>query len=385
VTRRCRRFLASLLARLVSRRRPPSARHHFSGGRGRAGTWWLLLGVAACVAMLAATPASAQSGGIPWSYYFGGNAGPTTFTPPMFGDHLSLRLTTSGGGFNFQGSGFQGGFQGGFQTAFQSGFQGGFQTAFQSGFQGGGFGAIPITRGAAKIAENESPAPQDRVYVHYNFYSDVDSLTDVHRETIGLEKALLGGRASLGLRLPFFETTDDWDVGDLSIVLKYAPINGASQVLSTGLVITVPTGGVVTSFVVKGDHIEDVHPVQLQPFVGYLWRKDDFYIQGFASIMVPTDSDDATVGFLDLGLGYWVFRGGGVLTGIVPTLEVHANLPVNHRAEADVPRFRDTIDLTGGVHFMFKERVRLGVAAVVPLNSPRRFDFEVVANLEYYF
>jgi hypothetical protein len=37
------------------------------------------------------------------------------------------------------------------------------------------------------------------------------------------------------------------------------------------------------------------------------------------------------------------------------------------------------------VHFMFKERVRLGVAAVVPLNSPRRFDFEVVANLEYYF
>lgn len=362
---------------------PPPVAHRASHS-SRQVRGWLLLSVVAGVALLVAPPASAQPAAspIPWSYYFGGNAGATTFAPAMFGDHLT---TVRAGQF----TGFQGGFQGGFQAGFQGGggFQSGFQGGgFQAGFQGGGgfnFG-IPFTRGAAKIAENESPAPQDRVYIQYNYYS-IDSESDVHREAIGVEKALFGGRASVGLRLPFIQSGDDSDVGDLSIVLKYAPLYSPAHILSTGLVITVPTGGFATSVVVKEDRIEEVHPVQLQPYVGYLWQKDDFYLHGFASIMVPTDSDDVTVAFLDLGVGYWVFRGGGVLTGIVPTLEIHANLPVNHRADDDVPRFRDTIDLTGGVRFLFKERVALGVAAVRTLNSPRLFDFEVIANLDYRF
>ena len=78
-------------------------------------------------------------------------------------------------------------------------------------------------------------------------------------------------------------------------MLKYAPLYSPAHILSTGLVITAPTGGFATSVVVKEDRIEEVHPVQLQPYVGYLWQKDDFYLHGFASIMVPTDSDDVTV------------------------------------------------------------------------------------------
>jgi hypothetical protein len=44
--------------------------------------------------------------------------------------------------------------------------------------------------------------------------------------------------------------------------------------------------------------------------MGYLWQKDGFSAAGFASIMVPTDSDDVTVAFPDQGEGYWVFRSG---------------------------------------------------------------------------
>jgi hypothetical protein len=50
---------------------------------------------------------------------------------------------------------------------------------------------IPNRRGAFKIAENESPVPQDRVYVNYNFFDEVKQ---------------------------------DVDVADLSFIAKYAPI-----------------------------------------------------------------------------------------------------------------------------------------------------------------
>jgi hypothetical protein len=196
------------------------------------------------VAALAAGPSWADEPArdpAPWSHYFGGNAGPTTFTPTMFGDLLSGGFGGGGFGGITQFSGGQGGFGGATQF---SGGQGGF---------GGGFQGlrvdIPVFRGAFKIAENESPRPQDRVFVTYNYYRDVGSVEDVHRETIGFEKALLGGRASVGLRLPFFQVRGNdagqgTDVGDLSVVLKYALLDDSAtgSAVSAGLVITAPTG-----------------------------------------------------------------------------------------------------------------------------------------------
>src|ERR1700675_119152 len=83
--------------------------------------------VAVLVIVFGVTPAWAQGdpgAGAPWSNYFGGNAGPTTFTPTMFGDLLGGGIQ---GGSNFNGS--QAGFGGG------SNFNGG-----QAGFGGGGCG-----------------------------------------------------------------------------------------------------------------------------------------------------------------------------------------------------------------------------------------------------
>src|SRR5579859_162257 len=102
------------------------------------------------------------------------------------------------------------------------------------------FRAPPVS-GGLKVTENEGMRPQDRVYVAFNYFNDVNrrvnqllggSVTriDFYRETYGFEKTVLGGRASVGLRLPLAQISAEspfdgmggaaFMVGDLGIVLK---------------------------------------------------------------------------------------------------------------------------------------------------------------------
>src|SRR5262249_27765502 len=85
---------------------------------------------------------------------------------------------------------------------------------------------VPSLR-AFKIAEHESADRVDRVYLGFNFFNDVDASLNrhfasdvrdqrVYRETFGLEKTFLDGRASLGLRLPLNTLTGESDVPALA-------------------------------------------------------------------------------------------------------------------------------------------------------------------------
>ena len=260
--------------------------------------------------------------------------------------------------------------------------------------------AIPEGRGAFKIAENESPQPQDRVFINYNFFSDLTGHVngrprDAHRETIGVEKTVLGD-GSIGLRLPFLQETNNFfrreggtesSIDDLSLILKYAPIHNreTGNTLSFGLVVTPPTGERPRAFF--GPEGVSIHPTLLQPFVGYVWTRGDFFLHAFHSLMVPTDSRDVTVLFNDIGLGYWALQaeGGQLLSGIIPTLELHVNTPLNHRSTGDLPRYRDSVDLTAGVHVELKRQALLGIAVATPVTGPRLFDVEVIANFNYRF
>lgn len=353
----------------------------------------------------------------PWNYAPCQEEGPCEklHTPPMLGDQLQGGFNFQGGfqgfqgGFNQFGTGFQGfqGFQGGFnlQTGFQ-GFQAGFQgfQGFQGGvnFQGGfnqfgtGFGGfqggfpIVVARGAEKMSENDSPRPRDRVLINYNYYNNVRDVIDVHRETIGFEKTFLGGDASVGLRLPFFQDVgsgfNESDPGDLSVRLKYALINTPNAVLSTGIAVTAPTGPIPTVAILRPDGVlEEVHPWQLQPFVGYLWDRGDLYVHGFTSLLVPTDSRDVTVLYNDVGVGYRAYEGCGLLRAVIPTCEVHVNTPLTHRDRSDLPRFVDSVNLTGGSHFLLGQKVSLGLGLSVPVTGPKLFDFEALANINWNF
>jgi hypothetical protein len=262
-----------------------------------------------------------------------------------------------------------------------------------------------------KIADHESPAPLDRAYVAFNFFNNVSAATNrgldsdvrdqrVYRETFGLEKTFLDERASVGLRLPVNTLTGDSDVpglggsstdfGDLSIILKYAAWRDceSGDLVSVGLAVTTPTGP--NAF--AGSHqVTPLHSTTLQPYVGYIWNWDDFYLHGFTSIDVPTDSRDVTILYDDVGIGYHLYRAadpGRWLTGVVPTFEVHVNTPLNHRGSlrpGDAAGTPDVVDLTLGTWLEFGDRARLGAAVAAPVTGPRPFDVEAIVHFELRF
>jgi hypothetical protein len=270
-----------------------------------------------------------------------------------------------------------------------------------------------------KIAENEGPGPEDRVFFTYNFYSDVnggggrnvprtDTVTtsiggnpatittvvpavpplaiDVHREVAGFEKTFLDGNASLGLRVPVVEEEGGFGpdgLGGMTGILKVALFQDpdAGTLLSGGLAVTAPTGHSIPTL---GGNLR---PVILQPFVGYLFGGDRFYLQGFTSVAVPTDSRDVTLLFNDVGIGYAVYRGPAsqAVSAIVPTVEAHVTTPLNNRDAGALVTVPDLVVLTGGAHLGLYDRGTLTLGVATPVTGPRVFDVEAVVQFNWRF
>jgi hypothetical protein len=260
-----------------------------------------------------------------------------------------------------------------------------------------GASAINVTRGAFKITENESPRPQDRVYVTYNYFNNVNGSLNpsgtlqlnVHREVVGFEKTFLDGDGSIGMRLPILQLDggrEQSDVGDLSIVFKYAFLNDCKtgDVLCGGMVVTVPTG---SSFLPEG--VPDIHPTVLQPFVGGIYNCDGFFVLGFSSIVVPLDSRDVVFWENDLGIGFSAYKDTSndcLVSSIVPYFEAHVTTPLNHRGALTAPLgLPDILDLTAGARIGFGGHCSLGLAVAFPLTGPRPFDIEALAHLNVRF
>jgi hypothetical protein len=254
-----------------------------------------------------------------------------------------------------------------------------------------------------KIAENESPRPTDRIFATYSYFSGLPTSPstrsfDVHRETVGFEKTFLDRRASVGIRVPFLQLSGPDDVfsafnvrdgqfGDVSIITKYAFYDdrATGNLLSTGLMVTAPTGQ--DSYTVNGQRI---HSTLIQPWVGTIWSlSDSIFIQGFSSIVVPTDNENVTAWFNDLGIGYWLRKGdtSRFFHGIVPTAEVHVGNPLTNRGNGDINRvhFSDYVSLLGGANFIFGRNSSLGIAAGAPVTGNKPWDFETHVTLNIRF
>jgi hypothetical protein len=250
-----------------------------------------------------------------------------------------------------------------------------------------------IVTGGFKIADNESPVPTDRIFVTYNYYNNVTTQGgpnfDVHRETIGFEKTFLDGNASIGMRLPFLEQdglegAEGSEVGDLSIIFKWAFLNDrdTGNVLSAGLVVTVPTGEDFP--LVNG---QSLHSTFLQPYVGGIYNLGDLYVHGFSSIAVSTNSDDVTFWSNDIGIGYWLVKhdDDSFCRGIVPTVEGHLFTPLNHRNANDDVFATDYFEVTAGVNFVFSRGTTLGIAVGTPVTGPRPYDVEAIVSFNLRF
>ena len=61
------------------------------------------------------------------------------------------------------------------------------------------------------------------------------------------------------------------------------------------------------------------------------------------------------------------------------------NTPLTHRSAGDPERRRDSVHLTLGAHLELGERTWLSFAAATPVTSPRLFDAEARARLNWRF
>jgi hypothetical protein len=264
---------------------------------------------------------------------------------------------------------------------------------------GGGFAAATVPfHSAINISENEIPRPMDRAYVMYNYYSDVAASglafgstgAQVHREMVGGEKTFLSGNASVGVRLPVFEifgtsSEASSQLGNTSLIFKYAFLNNrrTGDVFSAGMVLSLPTG---VALKVPGQ--SSVNSTYFQPWAGGIFHIGNVYFIDFTSIAAPTDARDVTLFFESFGVGYWAYRNpdrNAWFRGIIPTVEFHANIPLNHQGLSSVPiGFPNMVDFTGGCYFLIR-RAFLGMAAGTPLTGPRPYGVEGMVSLNYFF
>jgi hypothetical protein len=286
---------------------------------------------------------------------------------------------------------------------------------------------IPSAGHNYKIADDESPRPVDRLIFTYNYYNDVNGgfnaglnpgvgRSDVHQEVFGFEKTFLDRNASVGLRLPLYTLDNSGgsvqgiggtftDVGDLTVVTKFVLIENreTGSLFSGGMCITVPTGptnfaGVPPAIIPQGaittingvDVIATpAHDTLLQPWLGGIWEGGSYYIHGFTALDIPTSTPDVTMLYNDIGVGYYLMRDrnpGRLLTGVVPTFEVHVNTPLNHRGSGNgVVGTPDWVDLVGGVIFELNHRSILTLAVGAPITGPKPYDLEGILAFNYRF
>ncbi|HMF17837.1 MAG TPA: hypothetical protein VKE98_11560 [Gemmataceae bacterium] len=271
-------------------------------------------------------------------------------------------------------------------------------------------GAVPTSRGF-KIADDGSPRPMDRVFLDFNFFNDILASTNVrlggaiqnlnlYRESLGMEKTFLAGRASAGLSLPLNTVTMDstfpnlngthTDVGDLTCYFRYALWRDQANDnwLTAGLAVTAPSG---PSSIAGIDTPTILHSTLLQPYLGYLWNFGNFYLQGFLAVDTPTDTRDVTLLYNDVALGYFLYRTrdrSRFLTAVAPTLELHISDPVNHRGPLSIDNplaSFDIVDIGLGANIELFGRSRLALEVVSPLTGPRPFTIEALAQFRIRF
>ena len=261
-----------------------------------------------------------------------------------------------------------------------------------------------------KISDNQSPIPQDRFFYSFNYFDNLNASVNrrlnnqisnlqVYHQLFGLEKTLFDGRASIGVRVPLNTISlnskadirglprDSTAPGDLSIFAKLILLQQGSTTITGGLQVTVPTGPGAFGGNKFYSYFRDT---QIQPFVGFLFRRDRFYAQGFSSINVPTTSRDVTLLFNDVSIGYYVYRPTDpdkFVTAIVPTAEAHLTTPLNHRGfnADDLASTPDFLNMTFGTSIELKHRAIISAAYVTPVTGPKPFNAEFVLLLNVRF
>jgi hypothetical protein len=263
-----------------------------------------------------------------------------------------------------------------------------------------------------KISENQSPRPQDRIFFDFNYYNNLNATIDRHdqvplrdikayRYLWGFEKTFNDGKGSIGMRLPLNTLTADSvngaistpttsALGNLTIFGKYILEQNrqTGSLISVGLALTPNTG---PSQFANSKYVFGLNTMYFQPFLGYIWNIDRFYLQGFLALDAPVSTQDVTMLYNDIGFGYYVYKAqspDAFLSAVAPTFEIHVNNPLNHRDpfnRFDIAGTQDVVNLTYGINFLLMRQAVMTFAFITPVSSPKPYDTELALLFNWYF
>ena len=263
-----------------------------------------------------------------------------------------------------------------------------------------------------KVTENMSPRPQDRFFVNFNYFTKVNETVNraeqvpisnmtAYRWVFGFEKTFDEGKGSVGIRLPLntltangtrpdVSTPTTTALGNLTVFSKYVlkEDKATGSLFSVGLAITPPTG---PSRFASSPYVFHLNTTTIQPFIGWIVRRDRFYLQGFSAFDFPANPREVTLMYNDVAVGYYLIKADQndrFLTALAPTFEVHVNSPFNHRGALnrfDPAGTADVVNLTYGIAAEFRRSSVLTVGLVTPVSSPKPFNAELAVLYNIYF
>ncbi len=265
---------------------------------------------------------------------------------------------------------------------------------------------------AFKVTDNQSPRPQDRVFFDFNYYGNVNNTLNrrdlspitqmnAYSYLLGLEKTFNQGMGSIGVRLPIenlsanslnhvVATPTSTAMGNLSIFSKYilAENKQTGSLVSAGFAMVMPTG---PGRFAGAPYLFGINGVYFQPFLGYIYNKDRWYLQGFTGFNFAANVNDVSMIYNDFGIGYYLKKSQDpreFINAIAPAFEVHVNNPINHRDvfnRFDIAGTPDMVDLTFGLNIQFQRSSVLTLAYVTSVASPRPFDSEAAILFNVYY
>lgn len=305
---------------------------------------------------------------------------------------------------------------------------------------------LPAAGGSrrVKIAENNKPLPDNRLFFNYNHFHNVYALREtvpfapgapsrvqrlpIDRYTLGVEKMFLDDLWSVELRMPFNGSFDaelqevavsGGNIGNLAVILKRLLYADETLAVAAGMGIDTPTGSDVTGRVLGTQFELHNDALHLLPYVGFLWHPDDrWFLTGFLQVDIATggnrvdviDEFDGrrTVGqfteqnllYADLGGGWWLYRNpyAEKWTGVAALVEFHyttslqdTDIVVSPQHDLmisnPVNRF-DVVNVTAGVQVEVFNTSNLRVGGAFPLGTRddrRFFDAEVQVQFNRRF
>jgi len=295
-----------------------------------------------------------------------------------------------------------------------------------------GGGGVAVRR--IKLSENNNPLPRNRVFFNYHFFNDVrGNLGDVSRYTLGVERTFADGQASFEFRVPFAATLDNiqtvnppfdrnFEFGNAALIWKILMWQQQAWSFTTGTGVTIPIAASTELFLGPTNVLEvENDSVHFLPYMAAAWNPNSrFFSQTFVQFDIdpygntvfadvpdlanlPTGPrtlpaigkfNDATMLFVDVGFGGWLYRNncGRLVKGIAEVVEFHYSTTVSDTDQVegnglllgDLSRRLDVLNVTLATHFSLRGGLEVSSGFGIPVRSgfDKPFDFEYLLQVD---